>query len=335
MRARGYGVLFALALIWGASFLFIKIGVKEMSPPTLVALRLAFSVATLGAIIAVRPELAAGWRRYWRLGIIVGLINICVPYLLITWGETSIATGVTAILNATTPLFTVLLANWWPDSAHETLTWKRGMGVVVGFVGVGVLVGPAALSFAGVGVDHVAGMLAVLIAAAAYGVGALLSRRFAGSAQLVGPITMQVSALICMIPVAVLTGLPTRVPSPRAIGAVATLGIAGTALAYLLYFWLIHHVGATRTALVTYLLPCTALIWGALFLHESVSWNALAGLALVLLGAMVTNGTLDGLAARLSGRGNKTKVERGVRVEAKVEAKVEATVEAASPKGAR
>ena len=111
--------------------------------------------------------------------------------------------------------------------------------------------------------------------------------------------------------------------------------LAGTALAYLLYFWLIHHVGATRTALVTYLLPCTALIWGALFLHESVSWNAVAGLALVLLGAMVTNGTLDGLAARLSGRGNKTKVERGVRVEAKVEAKVEATVEAASPKGAR
>jgi drug/metabolite transporter (DMT)-like permease len=302
MRAREYGVLFSLALIWGASFLFIKIGVQEMSPPTLVALRLAFSVATLAVIVAARPTLIAGWRRYWRLAIVIGIVNIVIPYLLITWGETRIASGTAAILNAATPLFTVVLASWWPDAGREPLTWRRAAGVLVGFVGVGVLIGPSALSFFGGGSDRVVGMFGVLVAAAAYGVGALLSRRYGGSAQLVGPLTMQVCALVVMVPLAVLTGLPSHLPSARALAAVAVLGIAGTALAYLLYFWLIRHVGPTRTSLVTYLLPCTALFWGALFLHEGVSWNALAGLALVLVGTLITSGTLTHLPTRLFSR---------------------------------
>ncbi|HEV2405879.1 MAG TPA: EamA family transporter [Ktedonobacterales bacterium] len=288
---RGYVVLFALALIWGASFLFIKVGVEQMPPATLVVLRLGFSVLTLSAIIAARPALAAGWRRYWRLGVVVGVVNNVIPFMLITWGEVRIASGVAAILNATTPLFTVLLANWWPDSARESLTPRRGAGVALGFLGVAVLVGPTILNVTGTS-GRIIGELAVLVAAASYGVGALLSRRFGGSAMLVGPITMQGSALILSIPVAVASGLPTHMPSAKALGAVITLGVLGTAVAYLLYFWLIRNVGATRTILVTYLLPCTALIWGAIFLGETISWNALAGLALVLVGTMITNGTI-------------------------------------------
>jgi drug/metabolite transporter (DMT)-like permease len=286
---RGYIMLFALALIWGASFLFIKIGVNEMPPTTLVALRLGFSVLTLYAIIAARPSLVAGWRRYWRLGVVVGIVNNIIPFTLISWGETRIATGVAAILNATTPLFTALLANWWPDSARETLTRRRVAGVALGFVGVGVLVGPGLLKVTGSS-GRVIGEVAVLIAAASYAVGALLIRRFGGSATLVGPITMQTSSLILMIPIALAVGLPAHVPSAKALGAVAALGVLGTAIAYLLYFWLIRNLGATRASFVTYLLPCTALIWGALFLSETISWNALVGLALVLLGVMVTNG---------------------------------------------
>jgi drug/metabolite transporter (DMT)-like permease len=303
MRTRGYLVLFTLALIWGASYLFIKIGVQEMSPPVLVALRLALSVVTLAVVVAIRPALIAGWRRYWRLAAVVGVVNIVVPYLLIAWSETRIASGVTAILNASTPLFTVLLANWWSDGAKETLTWRRGAGVALGFVGVGVLIGPSALSFGSGGLGVAIGMLAVLVAAAAYAVGALLSRGYGGSAQLVGPMTMQVAALAVMLPLALATGLPTHIPSPKALAAVATLGIFGTAIAYLLAFWLINNVGATRYSMVAYLLPCTALVWGALFQNEPVSWNALAGLALVLLGTLITNGTLKNLPARLgSGR---------------------------------
>ena len=300
MRAREYGVLLVLALIWGASFLFIKLAVEDIAPATMVVLRLAFSVATLLLIVAARPGLMAGWRRYWRLGLLVGILNNAIPFVLIAWGETTIASGVASILNATTPLFTVLMVSWLPGKDRESLTLHRGVGVLLGFAGVAVLIGPAALNLGGSGLAHVLGELAVLIAAAAYGAGAILSKRFGGSATLVAPLSSQVAALVIMIPVAMVWSPVVKLPSPLALGAVAELGILGTALAYLLYFWLIHHVGATRTSLVTYLLPCTALLWGVLFLQEHVSWNALAGLLLVLVGTMITNGTLSGLAARKS-----------------------------------
>jgi drug/metabolite transporter (DMT)-like permease len=310
MRFRGYLVLFTLALIWGASFLFIKIGVEEGLPPaTLVVLRLSFSVATLVAIAIARPRLIRGWWRYWWLALLVGLVNVVVPYSLITWGETQIASGTTSILNATTPLFTVLLAAAWIGSAHERLSWRRVGGVLVGFVGVGVLIGPAALDFSNQSMGAVAGMLAVLIASAAYSVGALLSRRYGGAALLVGPLTTQVAALLLEIPLAIYWQPPTALPTPRALAAIAALGIFGTGIAYLLYFWLIRNVGATRTTIVTYLLPCTALLWGALFLGEAVTWNALAGLALVLLGTVTTNGTLGRRRRQGQPRGRKQQGE--------------------------
>ncbi len=303
MRVKDYGVLGLLALIWGASFLFIKIAVEDVSPATVVLGRLAFSVATLLVIVAVQPKLGAGWQRYWRLGVAIGIVNNVLPFLLISWGETTVATGVASILNATTPLFTVLLAHFWAGPGGEALSWRRGMGVLVGFLGVGVLVGPEAFQLGGGGVSRALGALAVVIAAAAYGVGALMSKRYAGSAPLVGPFTMQSAALVVMLPVALLWSPPTRLPSLAALGSMAELGILGTALAYLLYFRLINSVGPARTTLVTYLVPCTALIWGAVFLGEQISWNSLAGLLLVLLGTLLTNGTLNGLLQRRSRSG--------------------------------
>ncbi len=303
MRVREYGVLFALALIWGASFLFIKVGVQEVSPATVVAGRLTFSVITLGLIVAFRHELIQGWRRYWKLAVVVSLVNILAPYLLITWGETHITSGTASILNATTPLFTVLLAQVWVGAGHEPLTARRVVGILIGFVGVGVLIGPTALLAGNAG--DLWGEAAVLVASAAYGVGSLLSRGFAGSSRLVAPLFTQLPSLFIVLVVAAFWDPPTHLPSLKAIGAIATLGALGTGVAYLLYFWLINHVGATRTTLVTYLLPCTALIWSALLLHEPVSWNALAGLVLVLLGTMATNGTLSGLFGRITGRSRR------------------------------
>ena len=301
MRAgilREYGVLFALALIWGASFMLIKVAVEEVSPATVAAGRLTASVITLGVIVAFRRQFVAGWRKYWRLGIITGIANIVIPFILIPWGETHIPSGTASILNATTPLFTVILANWWIGLGHETLTARRALSVLVGFVGVAVTIGPAAFSLVSHGADGLIGELAVLIAAASYGVGGLLSRRFTGSSRLVGPLCTQVPALIITGLVAVSWNPPTQLPSLKVIGAIAILGALGTGIAYLLYFWLIYHVGPTRTSLVTYLLPCTALIWGGLLLKESVTWNALAGLALVLLGTVLANGTLTALFRR-------------------------------------
>lgn len=301
MRAgivREYAVLFALALIWGASFMFIKVGVQEVSPATVVAGRLTASVITLGTIVAFRRQLIAGWRKYWRLGVITGIVNIVIPFMLISWGETRIPSGTASILNATTPLFVVLLANWWIGLGHEQLTARRGLSVLVGFIGVAVTIGPSALNLAGQGSAGLLGELAVLIAAASYGVGGLLSRRFTGSSQLVGPLSTQVPALILSLLIALIWSPPTHLPSPQVIGAIAILGALGTGVAYLLFFWLIYHVGATRTSLVTYLLPCTALLWGGLLLKEPVTWNAIAGLALVLVGTMMTNGTLTVLFRR-------------------------------------
>jgi drug/metabolite transporter (DMT)-like permease len=298
MRVREYAVLFGLALIWGASFLFIKIAVESVSPGTLVAGRIVSSLVTLGLIAALRPRLLAGWWRFGWYGLLVGAVNITIPYLLIGWGETGIGSGTTSILNATTPLFTVVLANWWIGAARERLTAKRAGGVVLGFAGVAVLLGPQALDFTGGGSSALIHEGAVLVAAAAYGVGSLMSRRFSGAAPLVGPVTTQVGALLLVLPVAVLWNPPHTLPPLPALGAIVELGVPGLAIAYLLYFWLIRHVGPTRTTLVTYLLPCTALLWGAIFLSETIAWNTLAGLALILLGTMITNGTLDGLVRR-------------------------------------
>lgn len=301
MRAgivREYAVLFALALIWGASFMFIKVSVEEVSPATVVAGRLTASVITLGTIVAFRRQLIAGWRKYWRLGVITGIVNIVIPFMLISWGETRIPSGTASILNATTPLFVVLLANWWIGLGREQLTVRRGLSVLVGFIGVAVTIGPSALNLTGHGSAGLLGELAVLIAAASYGVGGLLSRRFTGSSQLVGPLSTQVPALIISLLIALIWSPPTHLPSLKVIGAIAILGALGTGVAYLLFFWLIYHVGATRTSLVTYLLPCTALLWGGLLLKEPVTWNAIAGLALVLLGTMMTNGTLTLLFRR-------------------------------------
>jgi drug/metabolite transporter (DMT)-like permease len=297
MRPRAYLMLFTLALIWGTSFLFIKIGVQEMSPATLVTLRLAFGVATLSVIVAASPALIAGWRRYWRLAILVAIFNVMMPYLLISWGETQIFSGTASILNATTPLFTVLLASVWIGPGREALSWRKGLGILIGFLGVFVVFGLDARAFSDQSLPMIQGELAVVAASASYGVGGLLSRRFAGkdTGTLVGPLTSLTAALIISIPVTLLWDPPTALPSWTAIGAVAALGILGTGVAYLFYFWLIRNVGAPRASMVTYLLPFTALFWGWLVFGEPVLPNALLGLALVLLGTLITNNAFGAL----------------------------------------
>jgi drug/metabolite transporter (DMT)-like permease len=293
-------MLFTLALIWGASFLFIKIGVQEMSPATLVTLRLAFGVITLFEIAAARPALVAGWQRYWRLAILVAIFNVIIPYLLISWGETRIFSGTASILNATTPLFTVLLASVWIGNGHEALSWRKGIGILIGFLGVFLVFGLNGRAFSDQSLPIILGELAVVGASASYGVGGLLSRRYAGegTGTLVGPMTSLTAALIISIPIAVLWNPPTAFPSWKALGAVAALGVLGTGVAYLFYFWLIRNVGAPRTSMVTYLLPFTALLWGWLVFGEPILPNAILGLALVLLGTMITNNTFSMLFRR-------------------------------------
>src|SRR5713101_6160334 len=138
MRAKEYLVLLALAALWGASFLFIKVAVNEMSPLTLVGIRLLFGALGLLVVVPFRPAIMKGWRAHLSGFAIVAIFNAIIPYLAISWGEEHISSGMAAILNATTPLVVVIVSQWWPGG--ERVTWTRVGGVVIGFLGVGVLV---------------------------------------------------------------------------------------------------------------------------------------------------------------------------------------------------
>nr|HET6903070.1 DMT family transporter [Ktedonobacteraceae bacterium] len=141
MKPKEYLMLFALAALWGASFLFIKVAIVDMTPLTLVTVRLIFGALGLLLFVAFKPSMMKGWKtRFWAF-FVVAIFNAIIPYLTISWGEEFIASGMAAILNATTPLVVAIVSQWWPGG--ERLTWTRIIGVLIGFLGVGVLVGPA------------------------------------------------------------------------------------------------------------------------------------------------------------------------------------------------
>jgi drug/metabolite transporter (DMT)-like permease len=289
MQPRYLGALLLLGAVWGASFLFIKIGVAEMPVATLVALRLVIGALILLVVLYARglrlPMQAKNWRDFFFTGV-VGLI---FPFVLITWGEQSISSGMASILNATTPLFTALVAYLW--TRQEGLTGLKLLGVFLGFAGVVIAVGTEDIDFGSVSTQ---GQLAVLLAAACYGVSGVYARQaFRGLPALVPATGQLLAGTLVFAPVALITyGFPSPLPSAQAIGAVVALGVLGTSLAYILLYWLIERIGATRSSMTTYLLPPFALFYGAIFLQEKVTWNALAGLAVVVVGILLANGMI-------------------------------------------
>lgn len=287
MQPRALAVLLLLALIWGASFLFIRVAVLGgFTPFTLVATRLGLAAAALVPVALARPRLIAGWRRCWPTIVALGALNAALPYALFAFGEERITSGEAAILNATTPIFTALVLAVAPRSLRERLTGRRILGALVGFAGVVVLTGPA---LAG-GSAALIGAGACLAAALLYGVAATVARAgLRGVPVLVPALGVNLAGFVMIAPLAVVTGLPSAWPTPSALLAVGLLAILGTSVGVLLYYWLIGAVGAAGTTYVTYLLPCTGLLWGAALLGERVTWNAIAGLALVLLSVAIVN----------------------------------------------
>ncbi len=294
MQTRFLGVLLLLGAVWGASFLLIKIGVAEMPPMTLVALRLVISALVLLGVLYGRGLRLPTQPRVWGDLFLLGAVGLVLPYLLITWAEQYMQSGMAAILNATTPLFAVLLTYLW--TREEQLSGVKALGVLVGFVGVVIAVGIDSVSLT----DGVWPQLAVLLAALSYAVAGIYGRRaFRGVPALV-PATGQLLAGALLITPAALAmhGIPSPLPSPLALGAVLALAVFGTAFAYVLLYWLMERIGATRTSMVTYLLPPFALVYGALFLREQITVAALAGLALVVAGILLANGVLRPAGAR-------------------------------------
>jgi drug/metabolite transporter (DMT)-like permease len=286
--ARGYVPLLAIvAAIWGSSYMFIKVAVEEIEPTTMMCLRLILAAAVLvpalvamvGMQDAVADIRGAGWDA-WA----VGILNMALPFTLIAWGEKYIDSGIAAIANASVPIFVALLALKF--NPGERVRGARLFGILVGFLGVGVLTG---LHPEG-GWWTVAGTLAIVAASFSYAsANHYVQHRFRGTTPLVITVASSITGALVLLPFA-LVQLPDEVPSWKAFGSVAALGILGTALALLFFYRMLASYGATRASLVTYLLPPTALVYGALILDESITLNAVLGLVLILAGVALGSG---------------------------------------------
>ncbi len=278
-----------LGFMWGSSYLFIKIGVDAGLPPfTLIALRLGIGFALLATVVvAAREALPRDAKTYGHL-IVMGAVNIAIPFSLITWAELTVDSALAAILNAAVPLFVILIAAVFLHD--ERITFNRLAGLAVGFIGVVVLVGFDPTKVAS---GSLAGEIALIGSTLSYACGAVYAKRNIHGLRPMIPAIFQVGFALAMVTVlAFVFERPIDVVSritPEALFAVIWLGILGSGLAYLVFFRLLGRWGATRTSMVAYLLPVYGIALGALVLHEHVDLRLLIGTALVIGGVALVN----------------------------------------------
>ncbi len=303
MSGREWALLLVLALLWGGSFFFNGVAVRELPSLTLVWLRVASAAATLLIVLRLLGGRMPMQSRVWVAFFAMGLINNVLPFALIVWGQHHIASGLASILNATTPLFTVLVAHL--ITRDEKLTPLKGAGVLVGFAGVAVMVGPDALEGLGGGAPA---ELACLAAALSYAFAGIFGRRFKrmGVAPLATAAGQVSASTVLLFPVMLLADRPWTFAAPHAAtwGAVLGLGLLSTALAYVLYFRILAAAGATNVLLVTLLVPVSAILLGALVLGETLLPRHFLGMALIGLGLMFIDGRLPRrIAAQIAENG--------------------------------
>ena len=282
-RVRDWALLAALVAMWGSAFLFIKLGVATVPPATLAASRLALGAATLYAVMRWRglalPPVGPRWLSFGALAI----VGNCVPFYLISWGQQFIDSALAGVLMAIMPLATLLLAHFYV--AGERLTAWRTLGFSLGFGGIVMLMGPAALAGLGGSLLAVTAQAAVLAGALCYAANSVMARRLIETDILVASTAVLIVATIAIVPLALILDRPwTLAPSAGSVVAIVWLGVGPTALATLLYFTLIASAGPTFMSLVNYLSPMVALLAGVTLLGEHPGASAIAGLGLILLG---------------------------------------------------
>lgn len=289
MTASEWAMLVGLSILWGGSFFFSRVALAALPPFTLVALRVGLAAFVLNLVLVLSGTRLPRGRAVWLAFLGMGLLNNAVPFSLIVWGQTQIASGLAAILSATTPLFTVVIAHLATND--ERMTGHRLAGVVIGLIGVAVMVGPDAL--AGLGSAFVA-QLAVLGAALSYACASIFGRRFRRMA--IAPLTVatgQVTAsTLLILPIALWVDAPwiLPVPSPAVWGAVLGAALLSTALAYIVFFRILATAGATNISLVTFLIPVSAILLGALVLGERLDPRHVIGMALIASGLAAIDG---------------------------------------------
>ena len=294
-----WAMLLALSILWGGSFFFVGIAVRELPPLTIVLLRVGLAALILNALVRALGLAPPREKAVWSAFLGMGLLNNVAPFCLIVWGQTHIASGLAAILNATTPLATVIVAHVL--TIDEKMTGGRLAGVVLGLVGVAAMIGPAALT--GIGTDVVA-QGAVLLAAISYAFAGVYGRRFRqlGVPPLLAATGQVTASTLVLAPIALVVDQPWTLAAPSLVAWSAVIGLAAlsTALAYALYFRILATAGATNLLLVTFLIPLSATGLGALFLGERLDPRHLLGLTLIGAGLAAIDGRLVAWARRAS-----------------------------------
>ena len=287
MGAGDWALLILLSVLWGGSFFFAEVALAEVGPFSVVFGRVAIAALALVVLVHLTRGRLPREARTWGALFVMGALNNVIPFSLIVWGQTEIAGALASILNATTPLFTVVLAHVL--TRDEKLTAWRLAGVFVGLAGVAVTIGPGALS--GLGLAVLA-QLAVVGAAVSYAFASIFGRRFAGMPPLVTAAGQVSAASVMVLPLFLLVERPWQMAPPSGAAWAAIFGIAllSTALAYAIYFRILRSAGATNVSLVTLLIPVSAIALGAVILGEGLRPPQIAGMALIGLGLAAIDG---------------------------------------------
>lgn len=279
--------LLVLSVLWGAGFFFNKLLADEIPPLSAALGRVGVAAVFLLVLVRIMRASFNGLFRAWPSFLLLGLLQNAIPFSLILWGQGFIASGLASILNATTPLFTILIAHAATDD--DKLSGARIAGLLAGFAGVAVMIGQDLLQAMDV---NVAAQLACLLAAFSYGLSSVYARRFKREAPLpVATLQLWASTLI-LVPIAALIDKPWALPMPSATAGAAILGVAifSTALAFIIYFRVLAQAGATNTMLVTFLAPISAILLGAIVFGERLSLHHFAGMAAIALGLALIDG---------------------------------------------
>lgn len=282
-------MLITLSVIWGGSFFFNEIALRGLPPLLVVWCRIAVGALGLLAMAAVSSLEIRPYLSYWKEFLVIGVLNTFVPFSFIVWGQQHIDSGLASVINATTPAFTILVANFF--TSDERASVRKFAGAVLGLGGVATLIGADALSGFG---NHILGQGAVMCAALSYACSATYARRISGVPPMVMACLQLSLVTVLMTPVVFFLTRPWELPMPSmdVVGAVVGLGLICSALAYILFFRILTTAGATNVQLVTLFIPFSASTLGIAFLGEPFSWRLAVGIVIVSTAALLIDGRI-------------------------------------------
>jgi len=289
MSAQDWGLLVFLSFLWGGSFFLTAVAIKEITPFTLVFVRLTIAdIALFVVIVAIGARIPKDLSIWWQF-LVLGTFGSAIPFALIFWGMLKVSSGLASIFMAMTPLSTIIIAHFF--TADEKLSWRRVGGIMAGLSGVIIIVGPSVLSDSG---SYVAAEGAILAATVCYGIAGVYGKRFYGMQPVVVAFGQVASAAVLMLPMVLVFEHPfsQAMPSATAIASVVALAVLSSALAFIIFFRILLRVGATNVVLVTLLIPVTAIFLGAAILGEKLLLRHFAGLAVIVCGLLIVDGRI-------------------------------------------